>query len=233
MQRAAICVWSIVPVLACAGTTLTDSHDREQQIIRALDQAWQDREAGLAVYSVTEHYAIRNSRLDSPAEATVAVSYTRGVGKTYRVISRSGSSLLQTRVLERLIKAEEELSRPGQRQSASLISANYQMKLIGEEAVDGRPCDVLMLTPRARSPHLLKGKAWLDSRSHALVRLQGRPTASISFLAGRPEITRDYEETDGFSLARRSRAISETFLLGRTELTIDYTSYKIAHLLKK
>jgi hypothetical protein len=60
-----------------------------------------------------------------------------------------------------------------------------------------------------------------------LVRIQGKPTASPAFLAGIPEVVRDYIEVDGFSLARKSHAISQTFLLGKTDLTIEYTDYRV------
>jgi hypothetical protein len=196
-------------------------------IVQDIDKAQEDREARLTGYTVTEHYTIRNSRFDTPAETMVATTYVRGAGKTYRVISRTGPSFLQTHVLDRILKAEEDMSRGEQRKSALVTSANYRIKLVGPEGVEGRACDLVEITPRAKSAHLLKGKAWLDSGSHMLVRIQGKPTASPAFLAGIPEVVRDYVEVDGFSLARKSHAISQTFLLGKTDLTIEYTDYRV------
>ena len=42
-------------------------------------------------------------------------------------------------------------------------------------------------------------------------------------------IVREYAKTDGFSLARQSRATTDGFLLGKTDLTIDYSDYKVTH----
>jgi hypothetical protein len=196
-------------------------------IVQDIDKAQEDREARLTGYTVTEHYTIRNSRFDEPAETIVNTTYVRGAGKTYRVISRTGPPFLQTHVLDRILKEEEEMSRGEQRKSALVTSANYRIKLVGEEGVEGRTCDVVELTPRAKSAHLLKGKAWLDAESRMLVRIQGKPTASPAFLAGIPDVVRDYTEVDGFSLARKSHAVSQTFLLGRTDLTIEYTDYRV------
>lgn len=196
-------------------------------IVEDIDKAQEDREARLSGYTVTEHYTIRNSRFDTPADTVVATTYVRGAGKTYRVISRTGPAFLQTHVLDRILKEEEDMSRGEQRTRALVTSANYQIKGAGQESLDGRNCDVVEITPRVKSAHLLKGKAWLDAASHMLVRIQGRPTASPAFLAGIPDVTREYDDVDGFSLARKSQAISQTFLLGKTDLTIEYTDYRI------
>jgi hypothetical protein len=78
-----------------------------------------------------------------------------------------------------------------------------------------------------KSSHLLKGRSWVDTESHGLVRIEGKPAASPAFMAGRPEIVRDYAQIEGFSLATKSRAVSDSFLLGKTELTIEYSDYRI------
>jgi hypothetical protein len=38
--------------------------------------------------------------------------------------------------------------------------------------------------------------------------------------------------TDGFSLARQTRATTDGFLLGKTGLTIDYSDYKVTLAVK-
>ncbi|MCU1259747.1 MAG: putative sigma regulatory protein MucB/RseB [Bryobacterales bacterium] len=196
-------------------------------VVQAIDKAQQDREERLNGYTVTEHYTIRNSRFAAPAEMTVSITYVKGAGKKYHVISRSGPSFLQTHVLDRLLSEQEQLSRGEKRAKILVTSANYQIKLIGKENLNGRLCDVVELNPRTKSPHLLKGKAWVDSASQLLLRIEGKPTASLSFLAGRPSVVRDYAEVDGFSLAEKSHAVSESFLLGKTDLTIEYTGYRV------
>ena len=61
------------------------------------------------------------------------------------------------------------------------------------------------------------------------MRIEGKPGASASFFAGRPMIVREYTKTEGFSLARQSRATTDGLLLGKTDLTIDYSDYKVTH----
>jgi hypothetical protein len=216
-------------LLACVATGAVSQAGTvgESPIVRAIDQSQLDREARLAGYVVTEHYTIRNSRFAEPAEMTVTTTYTKGAGKVYHVESRSGPPFLQTHVLDRMLKEEAEMSRGQQRDRALVTSGNYQMKPTGQDVLDGRPCDLVELTPRVKSAHLLKGRAWVDAENHGLVRIEGKPPASPAFLAGKPDVVRDYSRVDGFSLATKSRATSESFLLGKTELTIEYTGYLV------
>jgi hypothetical protein len=135
--------------------------------------------------------------------------------------------LLLTRVLDRLLEAEREMSSGEARKKALLTSANYRMSPSGEESLSGRLCKIIDLNPKLKATNLLKGRAWIDANDYSLVRIEGRPAASPSFWAGRPMIVRDYENIQGFPLAKRSHAVSDSFLLGRTELTIEYDSYRI------
>lgn len=235
-RRAAVVARRLLPAalvstafLICSHAQHADPHAREQEVIRELDRAQARREADLGGYSVTEYYTVHNSRFNTAAEIEVHANFTRDAGKTYRVTSSSGSSLLQTRVLDKLLKEEAEMSHGILWQQSRVISANYRMRLFGEEVVEGHPCDVLELVPLVKGPHVLKGRAWVNAKNHLLVKIEGRPSTSPSFLAGRPMIVREYENIDGFAFAKRTHAISDSLLLGRTELTILYSGFKLTH----
>ena len=202
----------------------------EQTAIRALEQAEARREGRLAGYTVTEHYKVESSRFEQSAEMTVETIYKKDQGKTYKVLSRSGSSILQTRVFDRLLREEGEMSRGEARRRLLVNPGNYAMKYAGEEVRAGRKCYVLELTPRVKSPHLLKGRAWIDGEDGYICKIEGKPTASSSFLSGRPMITREYTKVGEFWLAQTSHAVTDTFLLGKSELTIEYRDYHIVNV---
>jgi hypothetical protein len=213
---------TLLPLLAVAFNS--------PDLIRDIDRAQNSREEKLTAYSVTEIYKLHNARFTESAEMVVNVAYKKGSGKTYQVVSRSGPSFLQTGVLDKMLKEEGELSRGQTRESAMVTSANYKMKPLGQQVLEGRTCEMLELTPRKKSSHLLQGKAWVDARTHNLIRIEGKPTASPSFWAGSPQVTRDYVEIEGFSFATRTRATSQSFLLGKSELVIEYSNYHVNHL---
>lgn len=196
-------------------------------VVHSLDQAEVMREQNLNGYTVIEQYTVRNSHLDTPAEMTVETVYKKGAGKTFKILSRSGPSILQSSVLDRLLASEREMSLGATREHALITSANYDIVPSGDAMLGSTKCKLVDLNPHAKSTFLIKGKAWLNADDYSLVRLEGKPTASPSFFAGHPYIVRDYMSFEGFSLATQSRATSQSLIMGKTEVTITYKDYKI------
>jgi hypothetical protein len=201
--------------------------DLQAQVLQGIDKAQEFRERCLDGYTVTEHYNMRNSRFSEPARITVKTTYRKGQGKSFDVISRSGPSLLKGRVFDSILRGESEVSRGAVRERSLITTANYHMRLLATEKMEGRDCYVVELEPKHRSSHVLKGRAWFTRDSYSLVRIEGRPAASVSFLTGRPFVTRDYQLFDGFWLAVKSHAHSQGFFAGESDLTIEYTGYTI------
>ncbi len=201
--------------------------DQQQDLIRRIDSAELLRENKLAGYTVTEYYTIKNSHISRPAEAIVQTTYKRGEGKTYKVLSRTGPSLLRNTVLDRLLQDEGEMSRGRARELAIITSANYKFRLIGTEPVGGILCDVIELNPKRKSPYVLKGRMWVRATDMNLVKIEGRPPTSASFFAGRPQVVREYKQIDGFPLAQDSHAVSEGFFLGKSTVDIEYRDYHV------
>jgi hypothetical protein len=224
-------VWAINLVLiGCAAVRAQGSSptpEAQADVIRDIDAMEQYREANLAGYSVVEHYTIRNSHFSMPAEVVVQTTYKRNGGKTYEVQSRRGPSILKDRVMDDILREEAIMSRGSARTQSLITSANYEMHVTGEAKIGDTPCLVLDLKPRFRSPHLLRGKLWVNSRNKAVVRIEGQPPAAQSFFAGRPEVIRDYALVGDNALAQRSHATSSGLLQGKTEITIIYDNYVV------
>ena len=220
--------WAL-PFLIIGGCNCNDLNvtERQQDLIRQIDQAELRRESNLTAYTVSEYYTIRNSHFSKPAEAMIETTYKRGEGKTYKVLSRSGPSLLRNRVLDRLLQEGTQMSRGRMHEQAIITSANYEMKLTGKEPVGGTLCDVLELTPKRKSPYLLKGRMWIDPAKMMIVKVEGKPPASASFFSGRPQVVREYKHLNGFALAHRSHAVSSSFLFGQSIVDIEYRDYHL------
>jgi hypothetical protein len=197
-------------------------------LIQRVDDAELARETGLAGYTVTEHYSVfRNGGSEPAATTTVQTVYKRGEGKSYTVVNRTGSAFLQKYLIDRVISEQQDLSKGGERQNALIISANYDMQYEREESLAGRDCLVLKLIPKRKGPHLMDGLIWVDSRNYHLVRVKGSPSTMPSIWTGIPDIQRDYQELDGFALAKTSRSESKRPVIGTTVVEIDYDSYQI------
>jgi hypothetical protein len=197
------------------------------QTIAVVDRAQLERDEKLLSYTVTEHYILKNLRFGTEARMIAKVTYTKDAGKTYDITERTGNAMLQSKVLDRVIAEEKEMSHGDTRKGVLITSANYEMREVGPAVMNGRDCIQLDITPRVRSSHLLKGKLWVDAASHNIVRIEGTPPISPSFFAGSPVLYRDYTDIGPFAYALKSVALSGSMLLGKSEMTIEYTGYQI------
>ena len=197
-------------------------------LTQRIDHAEVARETDLPGYTVTERYSIfRNGSNQPAATAVVNTVYRRGQGKTYTVVSRTGSSFLQKYLIDRIIAEQTGLSKGDERRNALITSANYTMQFEHEESFAGRDCLVLKLIPRKKSPYLMDGEIWVDAHNYHLVQVKGSPSAAPSIWVGTPEIQRNYQELDGFALAKTSRSESKRPVIGTTVIEIDYDDYRI------
>ena len=128
-------------------------------------------------------------------------------------------------IIDKLLSSEAGASLPPENARHEISSANYRVRLLGTEAVEGRTCYVLALSPRIKVSFLIVGKAWVDSESYAVVRTEGQFAASMSVLIGAPRITEDYVDVHGFWLPGHVRSVTSSFLLGPTR-----TGYSILGL---
>lgn len=200
-------------------------------IVRGVDGSVKDRLDRLASYTVTEHYAVFRGRDTSKptAEMLVKTSYRKDTGKSYEVLSESGSALWRNQVLKTLLENEQKMSKPGNIETALINSSNYEMTLAKNpgQVLDGRQCLVLDITPRRKSQYLFKGQLWVDARDYAIVQLKGTAAKSAVFIANAAEVTRQYADVDNLPMATHAEAVSGSALLGQTVVKVDYSGYQI------
>jgi len=206
-----------------------DPEPSSAEIIQGIDNAVRNREKVVAGYTVKDHYAIyRNGGATPAAEMTVQTVYTKGVGKSFTTLSESGSGLLRSTVIEKIIAGEKEMSTADVRDSVLVNSTNYEMTPdLTRTQLNGKDCYLVALKARRKSPHLFNGKAWVDASDFSVLRLEGTPSQSPSFFAGDSTMARDYSKFDGIPMAVRAEAHSHNFLLGDTTLKIESTDYQI------
>ena len=212
-----------------ATSASTPEHPAAPEIIQRINAAVYQRFNAISGYTVIEHYSLYRNGASSPAaQETVKTVYTRSVGKEYTPIDQSGSSLLRSAVIDKVLAGEKDLNLAANREGALITSKNYEFQpQPGTVDLNGRQCIVVTLKPLRKAPHLFTGKMWVDASDFTVVRLEGAPSQSPSIFAGEATVARDYIKIDGFSMATHAEARSHTFLFGDTLLKIDYSSYHI------
>jgi hypothetical protein len=229
LQRA---IPALLLVLALAAGCVTAGAQQRtpQEAVAQVDAAVRQRAERLASYIVVEHYAIyRGSEQSRPvAEMTVKATFRHESGKSYQILSESGSGAVLRFGLHPLLEHERELNQPRNRELSLFTSANYRMEpRPGTEQRNGRNCTVISIFPRRHGTNLLKGTLWVDSQDGSIVHVEGVGSKNPSLLSGPARMTRDYAPQQGFTMALHARAESDTFMFGRIVVVIDYSDYKI------
>jgi hypothetical protein len=200
-------------------------------VIHTVDAAVAARVDRVVAFTDTERYSIyRGGDETHPAaEMTATDAYTKGVGKSYTIVSLSGSSIIQRVGLKPLIDNEEKINLPGKVETSWFVSANYEMSLRPGPpvVVNGRSCHVLDIKAKHKAPNMIDGSMWVDVRDGSLVQIDGVATQSASIYSGPAHMTREYVNVDGFAMATHARAESNSFLFGRTVVTVDYSNYHL------
>jgi len=210
-----------------AGTLGADSvATSSDEILARLESENSRRHVLLKEYSGSRQYMLRNLRFGKQAAVAVLMNYRQFYGERYTVLERSGSDRLNA-IIDSVLASEARASLPPQNVHHQITAANYRVRLLGTEIAAGRNCYVLELTPRIKSRFLITGKAWVDTSSYAVVRLEGQFAASFSILVGAPRINEEFVEVRGFWLPGHVRSVTTSFLLGPTELDISFSNYQL------
>ena len=155
----------------------------------------------------------------------VQIDFDAASGKSFRIVSQSGSKILSDKILKRAMDSEVEASKDGG--ATSLTPANYRFQLLGSESLDGRPAYILSVEPLKESKFLYRGKVWVDAMDFAVAKIEAEPAKSPSFLISRTLVRWTYAKTGNFWLPQRSHSEAKIRIGGTAVLTIDYGTYQI------
>jgi outer membrane lipoprotein-sorting protein len=158
------------------------------------------------------------------AKMVIEYSFDASTGKSFRIVSQSGSKMLCEKVLKRAAESEKEAAQD--KAATALTVANYRFKLAGSESLDGRPAYVLEVEPITPSKFLFRGKIWVDAAEFALIKVEAEPAKNPSFWITHTRILQTFAKTGSFWLPERNRSESKVRVGGSAVFTIDYGSYQ-------
>ena len=213
----------------CLSVLRAQAPDAAGAIIHALDAENQSRYAHVLSFTDVEHYAVfrGDDQVHPAAEMTVRITYRKEIGKSYQILSQSGSELVMKYGLHPLLDNEKAMNNPARVAQSWFTSANYEMKLKPgvTRSIDGRPCLALAVTPLHKGPNMIEGTLWIDVHDHTLAEVEGIASEKPSIFAGKTHMMRSYTNMQGYAMATHARAESSSMLFGRTVVTIDYSDY--------
>jgi hypothetical protein len=195
-------------------------------IVQQLVEHNAERAQHLGRYTAQRHYHVEYRGFPHTAEADMVVDATCDgpTSRNFHVVSESGSHLLVSHVLKKLLVTEQEAAQ-NQRENA-LTPANYNFTLLGSVIDGGRRLYILDVEPKTARTLLYRGKIWVDGQDFAVVRIEAQPAKNPSFWITETQIHHTYAKTGDFWLPVQNKSVSKVRLGGTAVLTIDYGSYQ-------
>jgi hypothetical protein len=183
------------------------------------------QDARISEVKSIRRYVLHNPRWTKDATATVLFTYEPDGRKRYEVLNMNAEGL-QERVLHRILDGEVEAASK-KSEDSSISPENYQITPLGYDTIKGRRCMLVSLTPLKKSRTLIEGRAWIDEREAAPVRIEGRTAKSLSFWVGRPYIVQDFRKVGDFWLSSENHSVADVKMIGKTELQISFIDYAV------
>jgi hypothetical protein len=219
---------AVTGVRAANGDAAPAANLSPAQIVEQLQRHNQARTQALKHYSSMRHYQVeyRGFSRTIVARMDVEANYDAATGKSFRIVSQSGSKLLCEKVLKRAVESEKEAAQD--QGATALTAANYKFHLAGTESLAGRPAYILDVEPLKESKFLYRGKIWVDAVDFALAKVDAEPAKNPSFWISRTRIQFSNAKRGDFWLPEKNRSETKVRIGGTAVLTIDYGSYQIS-----
>jgi hypothetical protein len=207
------------------GTGSTPALDTGQ-IVASIERHDLNQALALKHYQAVRHYSVvyRGFGRTITAGMDAEMDYDAASGKSFRVVSETGSKTLCHRVLERAIDSEREAWKD--KASTALTEANYVFRLLGTDQLDDRPAYLLAVEPIKPSKFLYKGKIWVDPVDFAVEQMEVEPAKNPSFWISQTLIHHANKNANGFWLPERNQSTTKVRIGGTAVMTIDYGTYQ-------
>jgi hypothetical protein len=216
-------------LLFCSGVAaLLASGEDGGQLMQRVNAADAVRESEVSKVVSTRRYTLHNKRWDKDAVMHVRIVSGPRSGKRYEILGMENAEGLQKKIFEKILQGEIEASRIRSHEADTrLSSANYEFTPLGSDSIDGHACTSVALKPKRKTKYLIEGKACIDTKENAVLRVEGKTARSVSFWIGSPRIVQCFRKVDGVWVSRSNRSTSDVRFLGSTELTVDFVDYDI------
>jgi len=206
---------------------LTPASLTAAQIVAQMQQRDQARIREFKQYTSLRRYAVEYhgfaAKID--AQMDVEATYSAATGKSFRIVSQSGSKVLCEKVLKRALDSEKEASQD--KAATALNEKNYRFQLVGTDTVAGRPAYVLHVDPLTQSKFLYRGKIWVDAEDFAVARMETEPAKNPSFWISHVSIQTTSAKVGSFWLTAHLRSETKVRVGGTAVFTVDYGTYTV------
>jgi hypothetical protein len=144
-----------------------------------------------------------------------------GQGFRYEIVSQQGSAYIREKVLEKLLRREQELIASGDAARAELTDENYEFGEV-DAGDPGRGERTVRLTPKRKDMLLVNGRMILNETGTELLRVEGRLSKNPSFWTSAVEVVREFARLDGVRVPVTIDMVAKVKFAGTSRLDVRY-----------
>ncbi|HEX7287666.1 MAG TPA: hypothetical protein VF532_15870 [Candidatus Angelobacter sp.] len=217
MQRTASC--GLIVLLAALAHAQSPDLDT---IVSRMVAVQREDATRVHAFTVRRDYQILDKQMASRAQVVASITFVPPNQREYKIESAQGG--LGEKVLRDFLARETEPSREPKHKEIG--TENYDFRLAGAGVVDGRSCYVLALLPKREEKELIRGKAWVDSETFQIRRVEGAPVKSPSWWIHDVYVLMSFAEVDGMWLRILTHATANIRFKGRYIMVVRDLEYQ-------
>ena len=196
-----------------------------ETIISGMAKARAENRARLRSYKVTRDYSLfGKDRLMTKSEITADITFAPPDLKKYSIQRASGWTFGE-KIVRHMLESETHIVKDYS--STDISAANYDLRFLRQEEVNGQHSFVLELRPRRKEENLLRGNIWVDVTTHLPHRMEGEPAKSPSWWLREVRIELVYGEVGGMWLQTASESTVKVRLFGQHTMVSHDVTYEI------
>lgn len=133
--------------------------------------------------------------------------------RDYRIVESKGNGRgekVVRKILDHEVEAEKSTPPP-----TAIIRDNYDFELLGQDTFQGSRCHLVRLKPRRKNSALVDGRAWIDSNTFLVRKIEGQLSKSPSWWVKDVNLTVLFGEVGGIWMQTATNAVADVRLAGR------------------
>jgi hypothetical protein len=200
-----------------------------ETIVERLMEHNQRRAAALRGFEGKRTYQLSYHGFPSSkdAEMEIVAHYQAPDGKSFDVLSESGSKTLQNKIFARLLESERETSSVDSQREFGLTKENYKFTLLGSRPSIYGGCYRMAVEPKHDTKFLYRGEICVNAADYAVETIDAEPAKNPSFWIKKTHIEHRYQKIGEFWLPESNRTVSNVRMGGTATLNIQYTAYEL------
>jgi hypothetical protein len=165
-------------------------------------------------FLMTREYKMYHGSDQKPAsEVRAQINVVPPHERDYKIIESKGSDRGENvvrKILDHEASAEKVDPPP-----TALVHDNYDFTLVGRQMYEGVNCYILGLKPKRQEPSLVDGRAWVDPKTFAIRKIEGKMAKSPSWWVKNVNLVVHFGEIGGIWTQTESNAVADVRVVGK------------------